>query len=119
MIVKLPPYLPVPYDTTAMPAFASCPLSNFEYCVTVPDLNYVLVKARMSPSYFDVKIIDYPLSISQTDSKFYSMIIESGRYKGNIEYIIGKEKRWIDIRGVITFNSIVPVGLIQKSNIQK
>lgn len=119
MLVKLPPYLPVPYDTITVPAFVSCPLSNFEYCVTAPDINYVLVKARVNPSFFEVKINDYPLGISQQDSKFYSMIIESGRYKGNIEYIISKEKRWLDIRGDIVFNYIQPVGLIEKSNIQK
>lgn len=119
MLVKLPPYLPVPYDTTAVSAFASCPLSNFEYCVSAPDVNYVLVKARMNPSFFEIKINDYPLGISQQDSKFYSMIIESGRYKGNIEYIISREKRWLDIRGDLVFNSIQPLGMIEKSNIQK
>ena len=119
MLVKLPPYLPVPYDDTVNPAFVSCPPSNFEYCVSAPDVNYVLVKARTNPCFFEIKIKDYPLGISQSDSKFYSMIIEAGRYKGDIEYIISPEKRWLDIRGDIVFNYIQPVGLIQKANIQK
>ena len=119
MLVKLPPYLPVPYDDLANPAFVSCPPSNFEYCVAAPDVNYVLVKARMNPSFFEINIKDYPLGISQSDSKFYSMIIESGRYNGNIEYVMGIDKRWLDIRGDIVFNYIQPVGLIEKSDIYK
>lgn len=47
------------------------------------------------------------------------MIIEDGRYAGNIETVISPEKRWLDIRGDLIFNSIQPVGLIEKSNIMK
>ena len=43
------------------------------------------------------------------------MIIEEGRYKGDIEYIISEEKRWLDIRGDIVFGYIQPVGLLEKS----
>lgn len=75
-------------------------------------MNYVLVKTIMSPSFFEIRINDYPLGISQQDSMFYSMIIEEGRHVGNIEYIISEEKRWLDIRGDIIFNFIQPVGLI-------
>lgn len=79
--------------------------------MTVPEVNYVLVKARTNPCFFDVRIKDYPLGISKQDSFFDSMIIEEGRYKGNIRYVISEEKRWLDIRGDIIWGSIVPVGL--------
>jgi len=74
MLVKLPKYLPV-QNGQILPAFASCPPANFEYCVSAPDINYVLVKTTTNPSFFDINIKDYPLGISQDDSFFYSMII--------------------------------------------
>ncbi len=118
MLVKLPSYLPVANDQIS-PSFASCPASNFEYCVASPDVNYALVKTTMNQSFFSLNIKDYPLGISQTDTYFYSMIIEEGRYAGNLEHIISEEKRWKDILGIITFGFIQPVGSAEKLDILK
>lgn len=43
MLVKLPKYLPIANEQLT-PAFINCPPSNFEYCVSSPDVNYALVK---------------------------------------------------------------------------
>lgn len=118
MLVKLPKYLPIANEQLT-PAFASCPLSNFEYCVSSPDVNYALVKTIVNQSFFSINIKDYPISISQVDSFFYSMIVEQGRWAGNLEHIISEEKRWLDIRGDILFGFIQPVGLIEKADMLK
>lgn len=118
MLVKLPKYLPIPNEQVT-PVFASCPPANFEYCVSSPEVNYALVKTTINQSFFSINIKDYPLGISQVDSYFYSMIIEEGRYAGNIEYIISEEKRWLDILGTCTFGSIQPVGLMEKAVMSK
>lgn len=47
------------------------------------------------------------------------MIVEEGRYVGNIEYIISEEKRWLDIRGDLIFGFIEAVGLIEKTVVSK
>lgn len=74
MLVKLPPYLPVANEQLTT-GFASCPTSNFVYCVSSPDVNYALIKAFSNSSSFSIMINNYPLGISQTDSKFQSMVI--------------------------------------------
>ena len=83
MLVKLPNYLPIANEQLT-PAFASCPSSNFEYCVSSPDVNYALVKTIVNQSFFTINVKDYPLGISQVDSYFYSMVVEEGRWTGNI-----------------------------------
>jgi hypothetical protein len=47
------------------------------------------------------------------------MIVEEGRYVGNIEYIISEEKRWLDIRGDLVFGFIEAVGLVEKTVVSK
>lgn len=47
------------------------------------------------------------------------MIVEQGRWAGNLEHIISEEKRWLDIRGDISFGFIQPVGLIEKADMFK
>lgn len=81
VIFKLPSYLPPENNQVANP-FKLCPAVQFEICITSPEINYVLVKAKGSPSSFQVFIRNYPLSISQKDSLFQALVIEQSRYTG-------------------------------------
>lgn len=53
-----------------------------------------MVKVILNISQFKAVMKDYPISISLTDSRFYSNIIENGRFTGIIEYIISAANRW-------------------------
>ena len=74
MIVKLPPYL-IPQDSQLATAFLSCPVS-FDECVSSPEIGYLMVRVIDNSSKFEANINDLPISISLTDSLFYSTIIE-------------------------------------------
>ena len=81
VIFKLPTYLP-PENNQVTSPFKLCPTTQFELCITSPEINYVLVKVKGSPSSFQVFIRNYPSSISQEDSLFQASVIEQGRYTG-------------------------------------
>jgi hypothetical protein len=53
-----------------------------------------MVKGIFNISQFKAMIKNYPISISQTDSFFYSNIIEFGRFTGILEYTISAANRW-------------------------
>jgi hypothetical protein len=109
VIFKLPPYLP-PENNQVSTAFKVCSTALFELCITSPEIQYVLVKARSSPSSFQVYIRNYPAYTSQVDSLFYASVIEQGRYVGKIIYNITGNYRWKQLQGVITFNSVTASG---------
>lgn len=81
VVFKLPAYLPLENNQVTNP-FKLCPVAKFELCITSPEISYVLVKVKGSPSSFQVFIRNYPLSISQKDSLFQALVIEQGRYTG-------------------------------------
>jgi hypothetical protein len=70
----------------------------------------VLVKVLVNQSIFTFYISNYPISISLQDSYYDSMIINAGRFLGNIQYDISPT-RWLAIQGVITHNYQEAVGL--------
>jgi hypothetical protein len=78
--------------------------------LTAPDVNYVLVKVLVNQSIFTFYISNYPISISLQSSYYDSMIINEGRYLGNIQYDISPT-RWLAIQGDITHNYQEAVGL--------
>jgi hypothetical protein len=78
-----------------------------------------MVKAKTNLSSFQVYINNYPNSISQQDSLFEALVIESGRFTGKLIYTISASFRWKSLMGSMTFNSVQPVGLSQKLDINK
>ena len=82
MIVKFPSYLQV-LDPQLVATDNFCPPSVFEYCMSVPEINYFMVKAISTPALFQ-PLITNPPSISLVDTFFYSNIIEAGRFTGII-----------------------------------
>lgn len=93
MIVKLPPYL-TPEDEQLAAPFPMCPPSSFEECVSVPEINYLMVKGILDNAQFRANMKDLPISISQTDSFFYSNIIEEGHFTGIVEHTISADYQW-------------------------
>jgi hypothetical protein len=73
-----------------------------------------MVKAKFNLSDIYVYIKNYPNSISLQDSIFKAMVIEEGRFTGNIIYNITSSYRWNLLQGVITFGFIEAVGLQEK-----
>jgi hypothetical protein len=55
--------------------FPLCSPTNFEFCTTSREVQYVLVKVRASPAILRVNIRNFPTSISQKDTIFTAMII--------------------------------------------
>ena len=92
-LVKLPSYL-IPDDSQLGTPYSSCPSPAFEYCVSSSELHYLLVKGMYNSSYFYPNIKDYPISISQSDSLFYSYIYEDGLLTGIIEHNISAAFKW-------------------------
>lgn len=73
-----------------------------------------MVKVILNISQFKAVMKDYPISISLTDSYFYSNVIENGRFTGIIEYIISAAFRWQEIQGSIIYNYCKASGLQSK-----
>lgn len=73
-----------------------------------------MVKVILNISQFKAVMKDYPISISLTNSYFYSNVIENGRFTGIIEYIISAAFRWQEIQGSIIYNYCQASGLQSK-----
>lgn len=90
IIFKLPMSL-TPQNDQLSPAFPSCP---FEFCLTEPNINYVVIKTLADPLSFAVNIKNYPIAISRTDTIFEGLVIEGGRIAGKLIYNITSAIKW-------------------------
>lgn len=112
-LVKLPSYLP-PENSQVTSPFPLCPTAAFEYCVSVPEINYLLIKGIFNASQYQVYIKDFPISISQDDSYFYASVIQEGRLTGIVEHVISADYRWQQLQGSIVFGYCQAAGLQDK-----
>ena len=117
-VIKLPPYLQVQNNQVAPTSFFDCSPMSFVWCISLPEINYVIVNSRVNGSIFKPYLTHNPMSISQVSSYFYSDVWEDRRYVGTVTYDISPT-RWLQIQGAITLNSITVVGYPDKANMLK
>lgn len=117
-VVKLPVYLQVQNNQVAPTSFFDCSPMSFVWCISLPEINYVVVNSRVNGSQFKPYLIRNPMSISQVDSYFYADVWQDRRFVGTVTYDISPT-RWLQIQGPVILNAITPVGKIDKANMNK
>lgn len=108
-VVKLPPYLQVQNNQIAPTGFFECSPLSFVWCITMPEINYVVVNCLANGSIFKPHLVNNPMSISLDHSYFYNDVWEDRRYVGTVTYDISPT-RWLQIQGAIVFTSVTAVG---------
>jgi hypothetical protein len=93
-VVKLPSYLQVQNNQIAPGGFFDCSSMSFVWCITMPEINYVIVNSLVNGSIFKPYLTNNPMSISQVDSYFYNYVWQDKRYVGTVTYDISPT-RWL------------------------
>lgn len=112
-VVKLPPYLQVQNNQIAPTGFFDCSSLSFLWCITMPEINYVVVNSIANGSIFKPYITNNPMSISLSNSYFYNDVWADRRYVGTVTYDISPT-RWLEIQGVMAFTSVTVIGKVDK-----
>lgn len=117
-VVKLPPYLQVQNNQLAPTSFFDCSPMSFVWCISLPEINYVVVRSLVNGSIFKPYLTHNPMSISQVSSYFYADVWQDRRFVGTVTYEISPT-RWLQIQGLVTLNAVTVVGKPDKANMLK